>query len=136
MYTNTPATLYNALHQGNTTVYRRTVLSAVFWQDDKQASIAKAGLTGADRARVFVPFSVEAQGKSYLAPALWWQSPDGRFTFQPKDYLVKGICPYEYAAGKHPLTELLALDNVLTLTQVDTRDFGSAEMRHWELGGK
>lgn len=53
----------------------------------------------------------------------------------PGDYLVKGDCSGEYGP-EHPIRYLAQeYDDVLTISTVSTRDFGSKEMQHWEIGG-
>lgn len=140
MVTNTPATLYAAYRaQNGQTVYLRTVLRDVFWEEDRQARFSKDGSDCAAHAEIFIPFSVDAQGKRYAAPREWARAglsgADGLFTFQAKDFLVKGVCEYRHGEG-HPVSELLEqYDGATTITSVETNDFGSADMRHWRIGG-
>ncbi len=136
MRTNTPATLYNACKIDGKTVYQRTVLAAVYWEDNKQAVIRKTGAAGADSATVYIPFSVDAGGRRHKKPKAYAVDPCGAFTIAPKDYLVKGVCRYEYGPDA-PISQLTQnYDDVLTITGVDTKDMGSPAMRHWEVSGK
>lgn len=140
MYTNTSATLYcaHALDR-NTVQYFRVVLRDVFWDDNKQSNFLKSGSSAADRATVFIPFSVQTEGKRYVKPMEWTQASledaQGLFTLKTKDFLVKGVCGYTHEAGQ-PISELTKrYDDVITLTSVDSKDFGSEFMRHWQIGG-
>lgn len=131
MLTNTAATLYNRHTESGTEKYARTVLRNVSWQAGKQYTFSKEGVSGGNTAEVYIPFSVDAEGKEYRTPCSF--SPDG-FTLQKKDYLVKGVCPYEHGPA-HPITELLSgYDNVVTITSIETCDYGSAALAHWEVG--
>lgn len=132
MLTNTAATLYNRYIEDGEEKYARTVLRNVSWQVGRQASFSREGAVGSALADIYIPFSVDAEGKAYVQPKQF--SPDS-FTLQKKDYLVKGVCPYEHGPG-HPITELLSdYDNIVTITGVETCDYGSAALAHWEVSG-
>ena len=136
MYTNTAATLYSAVPGG----YQRTALGAVYWDDSERAVFLKTGVANSGSALILIPFSVDAEGRAYLPPKAFVALPEPErkkyFTIQPKDYIVKGSCTYEYGP-EHPLKELLGgWDGVRVIQSADTHDQGSAHMRHWEVAAK
>ena len=143
MQTNTSCTLYNRYEKNNGVYYQKTVLKAVFWDGGQQGGErGRQGGTGKtqkkeETGRVFIPFFVFAGGRTYCKPKEWDSLPDKSkfFTLRPGDYLVKGDCSGEYGP-EHPIRYLAQeYDDVLTISTVSTRDFGSKEMQHWEIGG-
>lgn len=131
MLTNTAATLYNRYTEEGEEKYSRTVLEAVSWQAGRSYTLSGEVVSGGSTVDVFIPISVETDGKPYLPPKQF--TPDG-FTFNKQDYLVKGVCDWEYSP-EHPIKELLSsYDNVVTIISVETCDYGSPEMSHWEVG--
>lgn len=130
MLTNTVVTLYNRYMDDGAEKYSRTVLRDVSWQAGRQHAFTQDGVSGGSVADVYIPFSVDAEGKRYLLPKQF--TPEG-WTLQKKDYLVKGVCPYEHGLAS-PVSELLSrYDDVVTITGVETCDFGSAALAHWEV---
>ncbi len=57
----------------------------------------------------------------------------GYFTLQEGDRVVKGAIDFEIT-GK--ISDLDKEYEAFTITSVDTKDFGSLYMRHWEVGAK
>ncbi len=133
MLTNTAATLYNRYTEDGAEKYARTVLRDVSWQAGRQYTFSQDGVNGGSVADVFIPFSVDAGGKPFLPYKQF--TPEG-WTLQKKDYLVKGVCPYEHGLA-HPISELLSgYDDVVTITGVETCDFGFSDLDHWEVSCK
>lgn len=129
LLTNTAATLYNRYTEDGAEKYARIVLRDVSWQAGRQYAFYQDGVSGGSVADVFIPFSVDAEGKSFLPHKQF--TPEG-WTLQKKDYLVKGVCPYEHGLA-HPISELLSSYDVVTITGVETCDFGPADLDHWEV---
>ena len=148
MYTNTGATLYNYDRDKTTgkVTYRRTHLRNVFWDDSKQSNVLKSGLTSVESVNISVPFDVDAEGKTYKSPKEYLNSTDKdnsfTFTANSQDLIVKGIIDYEIDnSSSQKISERLSYlknkyDYVMTISIVDMKDFGSENMRHWEIGGR
>lgn len=139
------ATLFNQYKnlETNAVEFRRTLLSgerrpgkpAVHWENNKATNVIASGLTTADAVNVMIWFSVDAEGKTYLPPKAYAALPpealDQHWTLAPQDRLVKGDVP------DAPINDIVALyDDVTTITSVDTMDYGSPAMQHWEVSGK
>lgn len=150
MYTNADATLFNYVKDKETgkVTYRKTYLRGVFWDDVKQSNVIKSGLATVESVLICIPFSVNSDNKQYKSPKeyqkLTDEEKDNAFTFiaNSQDMIVKGIVDYEIdnTSSKTISEGLMYLrnnyDNVMTISVVDEKDFGSEAMRHWELGGK
>lgn len=136
MYTNTSATIYNKRKTGE---YLRTVLDSVFWNESQGTRYGQDGRHGQDGLFCAIPFSVET-GKTYTLPKEWdrieLEDAKKSWTLKPGDLIVKGECPYKYGP-ESPISQLTSqYDGVYTITSVQTADFGSKDMRHWEVSGK
>ena len=137
MYTPHTVTLVMAENDG----YNSVVLRGVFLDLSKRSNINKSGLSDADSATLFIPFSVDAD-KDYITPKAYealldksgyWTLFDDGNNSGADCYFIKGeqtadLYPYSTARDKH--------DYVYQVSSVDLRDFGSISMRHWQVGGK
>lgn len=119
-----------------------TVLRGVMLQASKAVNVRESGLEGADAVNLYIPFSVEAVDgttgtpKQYVGPHafnaaadksnLWTLSYKGE---GGETLFVKG----EVVSDN--LDTVLGHDGCYNVTKVDEKDFGSASMRHWEVGG-
>ena len=147
MYTPHTVTLYNVATEtdpetfDDVTVNHITVLRGVFLDANKGTNVVKSGLDSADAATLYIPFSVEAvdgitgEAKRYVGNMEFWRTDDkaglwtlgvGRNTFFVKGEVVEPDKNLEYIA--------MAYDNVYTISKVDTKDFGSPALRHFECG--
>ena len=149
MYTPHTVTVYNA-SQNKTTLemnYNITILEGVFLDIGKSANIEKTGLSDADRATLFIPFSVHATDgttgnvKQYVPPKQYramtdpssaWTLEDGGKESGVDCFFIKGNVVS--SAGYAQLRK--TVDYVFTVSTVDLRDFGSEHMRHWQVGGR
>lgn len=137
MYTPHTVTLICADDDG----YNSVILRGVFLDLNKRSNINRSGLSDADSATLFIPFSVNAD-KEYKTPkayealedksAYWTLYDDGNDS-GADCYFIKGeatedIYPFSTARAKH--------DYVYQVSSVDLRDFGSERMRHWQVGGR
>lgn len=121
--------------------YNTAVLNGVFLDLSKRANINRSGLSDADSATLFIPFSVSC-AKTYLPPMEYKASEskgDYWTLFDDGDesgadcYFIKGeqnvsVYPFSVARESH--------DYVYRVTSVDLRDFGRESMRHWQVGGR
>ena len=102
-----------------------------------------SGLEGADAVNLYIPFTVKAvdgfsgKPKTYTEPQAFFASSDrtGLWTLSTTGnggdtFFVKG----EFVTDNEGVA--LAHDNCWNVTKVDAKDFGSADMQHWEVGGK
>ena len=150
MYTNADATLYNYYKNKSTgkVIYTKTYLRGVFWDDTKQANVLKSGLAAIESVSVFIPFSVDAGGKEFLPPKEYAKLNESdlskyyTFVTNSQDFLIQGIIDYDIDnTSSQTVTAGLSYlknnyDKVMTISVVDEKNYGSDDMRHWEIGGK
>lgn len=149
MYTPHTVTVYNIVRETDpatldevTHIYI-TILRGVMLQASKGANVRESGLEGADAANLYIPFAVEAvdgmtgKPKKYVGPQEFYRATDktGLWTLSVNGnggvtFFIKG----ELVTDKEDVA--LSQDNCWNLTKVDAMDFGSADMQHWECGGK
>lgn len=136
MRANADITIYNKYFDKASRLdkYQRTVLKGVFFDNKKAVNTIKSGMENADEAMIVIPFSVNSN-KTYKNPIEFQKLIDksNYFTLQEGDRVVKGDIDFEIT-GK--LSELDKNYDAYTITSVDTKDFGSLRMRHWEVGAK
>jgi len=134
MRTNTDITIYNRYFDKATRLdkYQRTILYGVFWDERKAVNRLQSGLEDADKVTIIIPFTVAAD-KKYAPPKEFEKLEDktGYFTLQEGDRVVKGAIDFEIT-GK--VSDLDKEYEAFTIISVDTKDFGSLHMRHWEVG--
>lgn len=137
MYTPHTVTMVNVVDDG----YNSVVLDGVFLDLSKRSNVNKSGLSDADAATLFIPFYIKTD-KTYLPPkeykALedksgYWTIYDDGENSGADCYFIKGaqtdnLYPFSKARESH--------DYVYHVTSVDLRDFGSAPMQHWMVGGR
>jgi hypothetical protein len=123
-------TVYNKYIDGSTEKWRRTILKGVSWDSSKGAVVRKTGVASADGLMLLIPMSIPG----YRKPKEWAALPDkaGSWTLQSGDTVVLGAKDYGVVKSSK---ELQQFDDVLTITNVDTRDYGCG-MSHWEVSGK
>ena len=120
--------------------YNSVILRGVFLDLSKRSNANKSGLENADSATLYIPFSIDT-GRQFLPPkaykspankALYWTLFDGGDSSGSECYFIKGevseALPYKTAREQY--------DFVYRVTSVDTRDYGSARMQHWQVGGR
>ncbi len=127
-------TIYNKYKDGSTEKWQRTVLEGVFWDSSKGAIMRKAGVTAADGLQLIIPLSVDSGIATYMKPKAWaaLEVKSENWTIQSGDVVVLGDIAYEVVTSSK---ELQAYDDVMIVSNVDTRDYGG-EMAHYEVTGK
>ena len=124
-----------------------TVLEGVLLDAAKATNVRSSGMENADAVTVYIPFSVKAYDgqtaeiKRYVSPKEYNAAADksGLWTLDsapPTDvstFIVKGevIEPekdFQWINRTH--------DDVYRINSVDAKDFGSEEMKHFEIGGR
>lgn len=114
-----------------------TVLRGVLVDESKGANVLKSGLSTADSVVVFIPFSVDAKGKAFLPEKEYMRLSDAEkerhWTLRPgNDFMIRG----EVVEPNKTLDQLnQKYDSVYAINSVDTKDFGTEDMRHWQVGG-
>lgn len=136
MITNSNITIYNRYFNSTTRLdsYQRTILQGVFWDDKKAVNQIQSGLQDADEVLIIIPFSVNSD-KQYISSKEFEKLEDrtGYFTLSEGDRIVQGEIGFEIT-GK--VSDLDKQYEAFTITSVDTKDFGSPHMRHWEVGAR
>ena len=148
MYAPHTVTLYNVVQETDPGTFQDveklyfTVLRGVFLEASKAVNVRESGLEGADAVNLYIPFSVDAKDgtsgkdKRYVGPQEFFSADDksGMWTLSTKGnggttFFVKG----EFVTDNASVA--LAHDDCYNVTKVDMKDFGSEDMRHWEVGG-
>lgn len=138
-------TLFNIVYNAETerTEFTRTYLYDIRWQSEQAYTVQDKGLMVADKITCFISFDCKVENnKSYKTPGEFIRlNPEevkNYFTFKKGDFIVKGIVDFElsnYESGKK-ISDLEKLYEVGTIVSVITNDFGSKNLRHWEVGAK
>lgn len=150
MYAPHTVTIYNVTQEQDkdfkdTQKSYITVIRGVMLQASKAANVRASGLEGADAVNLYIPFSavaldgVTGAEKRYVGPQEFWRATDkskiwtlstdgnGGTTFFIKGEVVE--------PDKTEQTLEMLYDDVYKVTKVDRKDYGSADMRHFEVGG-
>jgi hypothetical protein len=98
------------------TIYERVDIYGVFLETLQGIMTSPKGTDARDNARLFIPFSVQAEA-----------------IFKEGDFFVKGIT--EAGEVKSFQQVKSAYNDVYRITKILKRDFGSADMQHWEILG-
>ena len=115
MRTNTEMTLYSRGTSDRKESWIRSVIPAVHWENRKGANIIASGLLEADAVTVWIP------GTSVVIKA--------------GDVIVKGNVSDIVGAETYTMSDLKRdYPNAVTVTSVDTYDFGSPSMQHLRIG--
>lgn len=131
---NDTVTLYNKYTDNGAEKWKRTVLRGVFWSSVEGAVMRKTGAASADSVVIVIPRRI-AQGAGYYKPKAWEARADksASWTLRAGDTVVKGELDLDIM--RSAAKELSGYDDVLTITTVDDKDYGS-RMAHWEVSGK
>lgn len=151
MYAPHTVTIYNIVQEIDPTTLDEvekvyiTILRGVMLQASKGVNVRESGLEGADAVNLYIPFAVEAvdgvtgKPKTYIGPQsffkaadksdLWTLSYDGN---GGETLFIKG----EFVFDGTNLNVVRYHDDCYNVTKVDAMDYGSADMQHWEVGGK
>lgn len=140
MYTPHTVTIINCIEGEDYAMqYHATVLRGVMLQASKRTNVNRSGLTDADAVTLFIPFSVDSDGKTFMRPKEFaaatekcraWTLKAGGNSSSADCFFIKGE-----AEGMSYADALNRYDDVYRVTSVDIRDFGSANMQHWQVGG-
>ena len=118
MQTNTDLTLYSRAVENGVEKWTRTVIDNVQWENRKAANVIQSGLIDANAVDVYIPL----HGRSETV------------TIKPGDVIAEGIVTKQITTS-YTMTDLRkAYADVVTVKSVDRYDFGSARMRHIQIG--
>lgn len=150
MYAPHTVTIYNVTQEqdqdfNDTQKSYITVIRGVMLQASKAVNVRESGLEGADAVNLYIPFAslavdgVTGQEKRYVGPQEFWRAADksGIWTLSTDGnggttFFVKGEVVEPDKTEQ--MIEML-YDDVYKVTKVDMKDFGSAAMQHFEVGG-
>ena len=151
MYALHIVTIYNVTQETDQETFHDTqksyitVIRGVMLQASKAVNVRESGLEGADAVNLYVPFAslavdgVTGQEKRYVGPQEFWRAADksGIWTLSTDGnggttFFVKGEVVEPDKTEQ--MIEML-YDDVYKVTKVDMKDFGSAAMQHFEVGG-
>lgn len=143
-------TVYNKMADEKTgiSMYNITILRGVFLDISKGANVMKSGLVSADSATLYIPMSIKAINadtgeeqkfvgqKEYERLAQsdiheYWTLRTGGISSTVDCFFVKGEVTDK--SGFNDMKN--RYDDVYDVSTVDTKDFGSKSMWHWEVGG-
>ena len=148
MYAPHTVTVYNIVRETDPATFEETekayitILHGVMLQAAKAVNVRESGLESADAVDLYIPFAVQAvdgktgAAKAYEKPQAYNNAADksGLWTLSysgngGETVFVKG----EVISDN--MTVVRAQDDCYTVTKVDEKDFGSADMQHWQVGG-
>ena len=126
MYTNADCTLYLYSKEGKAEKYTRFPVEEVYWEDVEQATFLKTGQRNACSVLLVIPLESLSEPVDFT---------------RGKDLVIKGIVTDEIdcnsqEAISQSLAALTAAHELLTVTTVDERLYGSESMQHYELSCK
>ena len=144
-------TIYNVSQETDPATFKDvektyiTVLRGVLLEASKAANVRQSGLEGADAVNLYIPFStvavdgVTGAEKRYVGPQEFWRATDksGIWTLSTDGnggttFFIKGEV---VEPDKTEQALEMLYDDVYKVTKVDMKDFGSQDMRHFEVGG-
>lgn len=149
VYTPHTVTVYNASENTQTLMseYNITILRGVFLDISKGSNVIKSGLESADAATLYIPFAIDAingvsgEPQQYVSPKEYERLADksGFWTIRPSGSGSSVDCFFTRGdvvdqAGFQSINA--RYDDVYRTSSVDIRDFGSADMQHFEVGGR
>ena len=132
MTTNTCMSVFNkCTDEEKNVVFAKHLIDNVFWDDSKGIN-RNLGYENADDVNVFIPKN-QNDMSGYVEPKKY-KGLNNTWTLENGDFIVKGNVEESSVTS---IKELLKkYDNVFTISLVDDKDFGSANMQHFEIRGK
>lgn len=132
MKTNTNMSVYNKYtNEEKNIVFKKHLINKVFWDDSKGIN-RNLGYENADDVNVFIPKN-QNDMSGYVEPKKY-KGESNTWTLENGDFIVKGNTEESSVTSIKELTK--KYDNVFTISLVDDKDFGSANMQHFEIRGK
>jgi hypothetical protein len=137
MKSNCSVTIYNKyVGEDRSEHWQRNTIEEVEWENSKAANVrSTGGYLEANAATLYILFSwIPLYVKPKAFQAL--EDKSEGITLAVEDVVVKGIVEDEIE-GAFTISRLKdKYDDVFVVKSVDTMDYGSANMQHWEVGVK
>jgi hypothetical protein len=140
MLTETSATLYNAVTEKGSgwITYHRTVIPTVHWEDRRTAGGSGTSHPSQNGISVFIPFSTDDfMPTDYVQPEDYAKMREEGithiWTLAPGDLLLKGTVQDEIGETMSIKEFMSRHHETVTIQAVETVDYGSYAMRHWEV---
>jgi len=126
------------------------VLQGCFWDSDSISNFIRTGQQTINNATIFIPYSAEVTGRTYLTPEEWNalpnDAPDVYWTVDPKNLpiLIAGINLHEFSWASPNASNRITIqeNNFLNLNptakriiEVNVQNFGPLDMWHIVLRG-
>ena len=132
MTTNTSMSVFNKCTDSEkNVVFKKYEIEKVFWDDSKGVNLS-LGYENADDVNIFIP-KIQNDMSGYIKPKFYIGLND-TWTLNNGDFIVKGQTFENQVSSIKELKE--KYNDVFTITLVDDKDFGSANMHHFEIRGK
>ena len=132
MTTNTCMSVFNKYTDSEKNViFKKHEIENVFWDDSKGVNLNK-GYENADDVNVYIP-KEQNDMSGYTEPKFYIGLND-TWTLRNSDFIVKGQTFENQVSSIKELKE--KYNDVFTITLVDDKDFGSINMKHFEIRGK
>jgi hypothetical protein len=121
MFARELCTVYNRFYDPTQRkyIFQPTEIEGIFWQEAMGAKLTQGGVYEANEVHVFIPFSAESH-RVFATPEEFQEEPTDYFTLRPEDKIMRGV-----SSGKR-----------LTILSVNTFDYGSKDLQHWEVVAK
>ena len=132
MKTNTSMSVFNKYtDEEKNVIFTKHLIDNVFWDDSKGIN-RNLGYENADDVNVFIPKN-QNDMSGYVEPKKY-KGLNNTWTLENGDFIVKGNVEESSVTSIKELVK--KYDNVFTISLVDDKDFGSANMQHFEIRGK
>ncbi|UWD43271.1 hypothetical protein NYU56_18435 (plasmid) [Clostridioides difficile] len=136
-------TLYNACYNKELGIneYFKTYLTGVDWQGQQNINVTDKGIISADSVKIIIPFLVDSEGKRYIEPKEFERldiAEKGKyFTFNNNDKIAKGSIDFDIDSKNGKTIKMLEnlYSDVININSIILHDFGSVNMKSWEIGG-
>lgn len=105
MITNGDMTLFIRSYDKETRTdqWQPVFIKGVLWEDNQKSDVVKGGMEKSDSVTIFIPFSMAEKG----------------VVFAIGDKVAKGL--------------VTSMDACKTITGIESFDYGSSDMQHWEV---
>lgn len=130
---NQTITLYHVATIGRDRQYRRTVIRGVFFENSKNYSINKTGLSGGNSFTCIIPQNRDS--KRYLPPISYSELVEttNQYTINPQDRIVLGECEKEFELNDTSWAGFKT-NHMVVVKSIDEKYY-HGKFIHLEVGG-
>lgn len=134
-------TLFNRYDDASTgrIYYIATVIDGVLFRLVKGEGKAQQGEINRNSAKLFIPITADAEGKTYVPPSEFAagepEENENRYTYAPDDFFVKGKHP-EFKGAFVKTADVEEECETFRITAAEFLDFGASDLQHWEVVGE